>query len=108
MTTTNWLNRAACKGKTDLFFPQVGEATIAKYKRERTAKAICNACPVMYECRKWARENNELGYWGGESEEERWRGGFLINRDYEKREASRKRRAAATAAKRQARESAVQ
>jgi WhiB family redox-sensing transcriptional regulator len=31
------------------------------------------------ECREWARENREYGFWGGESEEERAAAGFRVD-----------------------------
>ncbi len=35
--------------------------------REERARAICAQCPVLAECRQWARQHREYGFWGGES-----------------------------------------
>lgn len=40
-------------------------------QRELTAITLCRTCPVMEDCRKWAREQGEFGIWGGETDGER-------------------------------------
>ena len=40
---------------------------------------MCRACPALVECRDWAREHREYGFWGGESEEERAAAGFRVD-----------------------------
>jgi WhiB family redox-sensing transcriptional regulator len=47
--------------------------------REAEARSVCRSCEVLSECRDWARENREYGYWGGESEEERAAAGFRVD-----------------------------
>jgi WhiB family redox-sensing transcriptional regulator len=47
--------------------------------REGKARAVCAECPVLIECRDWAREHREYGFWGGESEEERAAAGFRVD-----------------------------
>lgn len=75
-----WMKTAPCKGRTDLFFPPGhSENTRTRYKRERDAKNICNECPVLFQCRRWAREHGEMGIWGGETESERWAAGYMRN-----------------------------
>lgn len=75
---TDWMKGALCTGHTHLFFPPPGtEQTRARYKREREAKLICNECPLLYQCRDYARRNDEMGIWGGETENERWSAGFM-------------------------------
>ena len=71
-----WTEEAAGVGRTDLFFGIAGERPERRVRRERIARALCNACPVMLECRAAARNNRENGFWGGESEEERAAAGF--------------------------------
>ena len=44
-----------------------------------TPAPICRTCDVVRECREWARENREYGFWGGESEEERAAAGFRVD-----------------------------
>jgi hypothetical protein len=69
---------APCTGHTRLFFPPgISEPSRVRYKREREAKLICNECPVLETCREYARRNDELGIWGGETETERWNAGFM-------------------------------
>jgi WhiB family redox-sensing transcriptional regulator len=74
-----WTVDAACSGQTDLFFAPAGERPEARVVRERTARGICQRCPVLLECRDWARENREYGFWGGESEEERAAAGYRVD-----------------------------
>jgi WhiB family transcriptional regulator, redox-sensing transcriptional regulator len=74
-----WTSEAACTGQTDLFFAAAGERPEARVVRESQARAICRSCPVLLECRDWARENREYGFWGGESEEERAAAGFRVD-----------------------------
>ena len=74
-----WTDDAACAGQTDLFFAPAGERPEARVVREGRARAICGACPALYACRDWARENREYGFWGGESEEERAAAGYRVD-----------------------------
>lgn len=66
-----WMDEAACKGLTHLFFPPHGEQAEAREAREAVAGSICRACPALLTCRDYARENREQGYWGGENDDER-------------------------------------
>ena len=74
-----WTDRASCGGQTRLFFAPPGERPEARAVREAQARAICHACPVLEQCRDWAREHREYGFWGGESEEERAAAGFRVD-----------------------------
>ena len=74
-----WTADAACTGQTDLFFAPAGERPEARVTRENRARSICAGCPVLLECRDWARENREYGFWGGESEEERAAAGYRVD-----------------------------
>jgi WhiB family redox-sensing transcriptional regulator len=57
-----WFDRAACVGKTDLFFPN-DEADQRSY---REAKAICAECVCKKPCLERAIANGERhGFWGG-------------------------------------------
>ena len=74
-----WTSDAACIGQTDLFFAPAGERPEARVVREGQARSICRSCPVLLECRDWARENREYGFWGGESEEDRAAAGYRVD-----------------------------
>lgn len=71
-----WMDQAACKGRTNLFFGIAGERPERRVRREASARKVCALCPVLIECRDMARVNRENGFWGGESEEERAAAGF--------------------------------
>ncbi len=75
-TRASWVGEALCGGKTHLFFAPPGERRTRRTKREALAMSYCLQCPVMDQCRSWARENRESGFWGGENEEQRAAAGF--------------------------------
>jgi WhiB family redox-sensing transcriptional regulator len=65
----NWRDQAACNDPAvaDLFYPDRGGDI-------RTAKRICQGCPVRQPCLDYALERGErFGVWGGLSERERRR-----------------------------------
>lgn len=66
-----WMDQAACKGRTNLFFGMAGERPERRIRREESARKVCAECPVLIPCRDLARINRENGFWGGETEEER-------------------------------------
>ncbi|HSP03563.1 MAG TPA: WhiB family transcriptional regulator [Acidimicrobiales bacterium] len=74
----DWMAKAACAGKTRLFFAPLAERPQARARREAKAAELCRACPSRTACRDFARERREFGYWGGENEEERTRAGFPV------------------------------
>ena len=74
-----WMDHGRCQGKTHLFFPPLAERPQARVRREAKAARICAECPVILECRLFARINREHGFWGGESEEERAAAGFRVD-----------------------------
>ena len=59
-----------------LFFAPFAERPEARVRREAKARQICSVCPVADLCKEYARDNRELGFWGGESESERATAGF--------------------------------
>lgn len=65
--------RRACKDTpTELFFVDVKGRGAA----EREAKRICRRCPLLAECRAWARPVRDLGgIWGATTalERDKWR-----------------------------------
>ncbi|MGD9995808.1 MAG: WhiB family transcriptional regulator [Ilumatobacteraceae bacterium] len=78
LTDDRWMDAAACKGLTHLFFPSPAERPQARERREATARAICGSCPAVDTCREFARTNHEYGFWGAESEDERHEAGFRL------------------------------
>lgn len=74
-----WTEEAACAGQTDLFFAPAGERPEARAVREAQSRSVCGSCPVLTQCRSWAREQREYGFWGGESEEERAAAGYRVD-----------------------------
>lgn len=68
--TPAWMHDAGCAGMDpDLFHPQLGENDTTD-----EARAVCETCPVMHQCRWWALEHRErFGMWGGLSERQRRR-----------------------------------
>ncbi|MGI9614138.1 MAG: WhiB family transcriptional regulator [Acidimicrobiales bacterium] len=66
-----WMDEALCQGKADLFFAPPGERRIRRQNREAIARSYCENCRQLLPCRRWARENREHGFWGGENEEQR-------------------------------------
>jgi WhiB family redox-sensing transcriptional regulator len=75
---TSWSVTAECRGLSAVFFPPAAERPQARERREAQAREVCTACPVMFECRDFARRNREYGFWGGESEEERHAAGYRL------------------------------
>ena len=73
-----WSTRASCRGLTHIFFPPVAERPQTRERRESRARTVCLACPVIAECRNFARTNHEYGFWGGESEDERRAAGIPL------------------------------
>ncbi len=74
-----WRDHANCKGQLRLFFAPKAERPEARARREAKAKRLCDACAVFAECRHFARQHREYGYWAGESEEDRHLLGFRVS-----------------------------
>lgn len=74
----DWTGRAACRGMTHIFFSPAAERPQTRARREERARAVCLGCPVMAECREFARSHHEYGFWGGESEDDRRAAGILL------------------------------
>lgn len=73
-----WSELAQCKGQPlEIFFgPSGHESHKQRVAREKLAASICANCPVIIDCREFARDNREYGYWGGESQEARVKARF--------------------------------
>lgn len=76
VSSTAWMERGKCTGHSDYYFAPYAERPEARERRESHAKAICETCEVISECREYARANRELGFWGGENEVDRADAGF--------------------------------
>lgn len=74
----SWMRDAACIGYSSLFFAPVAERPQARARREAKALKLCMRCEHRLECRDYARDHREFGYWGGENEEERTIAGFAV------------------------------
>jgi WhiB family transcriptional regulator, redox-sensing transcriptional regulator len=62
-------HRGACTEQTASLFFDDGRGSTA---RHQAAKAICRLCPILHDCRAYARADPTLeGIWGGETEDER-------------------------------------
>jgi hypothetical protein len=70
-TELDWMTDAECKGLTHLFFAPHGEPAEPRERREAIARSVCQRCEVLLICRQYARTHGELGFWGGENDDER-------------------------------------
>jgi len=75
----DWRDHGNCTGQLTLFFAPKAERPEARARREARARALCDGCTVVAECRHWARTNREYGYWAGENEEDRHLLGFRVS-----------------------------
>ena len=62
-----------------LFFAPTAERPQARARREAKAKILCDLCPVADECRRWARQHREYGFWAVENEEDRHLLGYRVS-----------------------------
>lgn len=69
----DWQMKGLCRGvDSSFFFHPDGERGPARAQREARAKAMCESCPVLQQCRAHALAVQEpYGIWGGLSESER-------------------------------------
>lgn len=77
MITANypaWMRRAACRDvDTFVFFAPDHLRGGPRKAWERTAKAVCDTCPVITACLAYALEHDEAGVWGRTSDDDRRR-----------------------------------
>ena len=66
---------ACSKVDPELFFPQeveFSDGTVrSSYTNIAEAKNVCSSCSLTVDCLAYALKNNELGVWGGTTEEQR-------------------------------------
>ena len=74
-----WTSTRPARARPTLFFAPAGERPEARDVREGKARRLPRAAPCSLDCRDWAREHREYGFWGGESEEERAAAGFRVD-----------------------------
>ena len=72
MPVAEWLDRASCKETDTRVFFIYREDKDQRQRRE-AAYGICRACPVQMDCLDYAIVNNEVGIWGGTTDQERRR-----------------------------------
>jgi hypothetical protein len=62
VTDPDWMTLAACRGQTELMFPERGTA----HRKIRAARNLCAGCPVGVECEAWAHLHHvAYGIWNG-------------------------------------------
>jgi WhiB family redox-sensing transcriptional regulator len=68
---TDWRDHAACSHlDPDLFFPV--STSGASLPQIETARRVCERCPVLTACLRWALDAGQVsGIWGGTTEEDR-------------------------------------
>jgi WhiB family redox-sensing transcriptional regulator len=76
LTDDRWMNDAACRGLTHLFFPARPSAH-RRERREAAARTVCLSCSVNGSCRS-SPGRTTAWLWGGESEDERHAAGFRL------------------------------
>ena len=67
MRVPRWFEKGNCHGRSELtrlFYS-------FSYVDQRKAKSYCIDCPIQQRCLEWALDNQELGVWGGKTEDER-------------------------------------
>jgi WhiB family redox-sensing transcriptional regulator len=71
----DWQRLGLCRGRDSAqFFHPDGERGASRGRREASAKAVCQACPVRAQCAAQALASREpYGVWGGFTEAERLR-----------------------------------
>lgn len=69
----DWQLDGTCRtASPETFFHPEGERGPARRNRDAAAKALCQACPVLQQCREHAlRVREPYGVWGAMTEEER-------------------------------------
>ena len=70
----SWRREAYCSTDSQLaglFFAPAKERPPSREVREMQAAKVCGECSVKKQCRDYAREANEHGFWGGETDDAR-------------------------------------
>lgn len=57
----SWMERAACRGHDpEMFFPHPSDGI-----GRDLAQSVCQRCPVIEACGRWADDTSAVGVWGG-------------------------------------------
>lgn len=77
-----WQQLGTCRElPTEMFFHPDGERGPNRRNREKKAKAVCAACPVIEQCREHGLSVQEpFGIWGGLTEDDRI---VILNKKFE-------------------------
>jgi WhiB family redox-sensing transcriptional regulator len=68
----SWEDLAACRGNPGPFFGPDNESELARERRERKAKRICQGCQVKNQCRALIEDKpSKHGIWAGENHTDR-------------------------------------
>jgi hypothetical protein len=69
-----WQLRASCRGASpDMFYPPENARGNTRRVNERPAKQVCESCPVLVPCRRYAVDAQEPhGIWGGTTPRNVW------------------------------------
>lgn len=73
LAVADWRSRARCRSESaDAFYPPENEKGNARRLRVLRAKQICQSCPVLEPCRRYAIDTEEPhGIWGATTPEDR-------------------------------------
>ena len=79
LQSLRWMDDARCRGMDPaIFFPERAKPGTNGSEITNEARAVCSRCPVVEQCRQYARSGpwGRFGVWGGETERQRYpRGG---------------------------------
>ena len=65
-------NCVTMKVPAEMFFPEGDGLSPKEFRQwEMDAKAICEGCPITFQCLQAALAENEYGVWGGTTKDER-------------------------------------
>jgi WhiB family redox-sensing transcriptional regulator len=69
----DWQLEGSCRRENpDIFFHPCGERGPSRRNRDNAAKAVCQSCPVLQNCREHALQVREpYGVWGAMTADER-------------------------------------
>lgn len=72
LTSIHAVGGVPCESVPDLFYPEEIPDPDLRYISTRTAKVICQHCPIVEECFTYAiTTNQQHGIWGGTEPHER-------------------------------------
>jgi WhiB family redox-sensing transcriptional regulator len=63
--------RGHCRHVDPELFTEIGDRGEKRRKRVEDAKQVCAGCPFRVACAQWALDTNQLGVWGGTSDQDR-------------------------------------